>query len=93
MRYHKWPLKGTGTLYHSQAPTHVEITDRTYDWDKMLMSYSNGYTQEQADEVAKLMAHLGYAFAVTFGSDQTSVSDPQSTDKPNKFFDYKLEAV
>ena len=90
MRYHEWPQVGTGTLYNCQAPTYVEITDRTYDYSKMPLVYDGNWSTEQINEVAKLMSHLGHAFMVTYGSSQTSVSDPNSTDKPNKYFNYNL---
>lgn len=90
MRYHEWPQVGTGTLYNCQAPTYVEITDRTYDYSKMPLVYDGNWSTEQINEVAKLMSHLGHAFMVSFGSSQTSVSDPSNTDKPNKYFNYNL---
>ncbi|MBR3916960.1 MAG: C10 family peptidase, partial [Bacteroidaceae bacterium] len=90
MRYHEWPQVGTGTLYNCQAPTYVEITDRTYDYSKMPLVYDGNWSTEQINEVAKLMSHLGHSFMVTYGSSQTSVSDPSNTDKPNKFFNYNL---
>ena len=90
MRYHEWPLIGTGTLYNCQAPTYVEITDRTYDYSKMPLVYDGNWSTEQINEVAKLMSHLGHSFMVTYGSSQTAVSDPSNTDKPNKHFNYDL---
>ena len=90
MRYHEWPLIGTGTLYNCQAPTYVEITDRTYDYSKMPLVYDGNWSTEQINEVAKLMSHLGHSFMVSYGSSQTSVSDPNNTDKPNKYFNYNL---
>lgn len=90
MRYHEWPQVGTGTLYNCQAPTYVEITDRTYDYSKMPLVYDGNWSTEQINEVAKLMSHLGHSFMVTYGSSQTSVSDPSNTDKPNKYFNYNL---
>ena len=90
MRYHEWPQVGTGTLYNCQAPTYVEITDRTYDYSKMPLVYDGNWSTEQINEVAKLMSHLGHAFMVTYGSSETSVSDPSNTDKPNKYFNYNL---
>lgn len=88
MRYHEWPLEGTGNLVNGQSG--ATITDRTYDYSKMPLVYDGNWSTEQINEVAKLMSHLGHAFMVTFGSGSTSVSDPQSTDKPNKFFNYNL---
>ncbi len=38
-----------------------------YDWDNMLPNYDYGYTQEQANAVAKLMAHCGAAVRMDYG--------------------------
>ncbi|MBQ7819670.1 MAG: C10 family peptidase [Bacteroidales bacterium] len=87
MKHHGWPSEGTGNLYNSQ--TGVIISDRTYDWDNMLMSYSGTYTEDQANEVAKIMSHLGHAYMVTYGTSTTSGNTGSSTDKLYKFFGYK----
>ena len=92
MRYHRWPEEGVGTLYNCQKPGTVyeEILDRRYDYDKMPLVYDRNWSSEQENEIAKLMSHLGHAFGVEYGSGVTSVSDPQSTAVPNKFFNYNL---
>ena len=88
MRHHQWPLSGTGILYNCQAPTYVKITDREYDYDRMPLVYDGNWSKEEIDEVAKLMSHIGHAFMVSYSSSSTSVSDPQSTDKISKYFNY-----
>ena len=95
MRYHRWPEEGTGTLYNSQKPSlpFEEVVDRTYDYDKMPLVYDRNWTPEQQNEIAKLMSHLGHAFGVEYGSGGTSVSDPQSTAVPNKYFNYNLQSA
>ena len=91
MRHHGFPAKGTdNVLYNCQASTYVEITDRVYDFGKMPLVYDGNWTEEQINEVAKLMSHIGHAFMVEYGSGSTSVSDPQSTDKLKRYFDYEL---
>lgn len=90
MRYHEWPQVGTGTLYNRQAPTYVEITDRTYDYSKMPLVYDSNWTEEQKNEVAKLMSHLGHAFGVSYGTGETSVSMGNSqTEATKKYFNYQ----
>ncbi len=91
MRHHGFPAKGTDKkLYNCQADTYVEITDRTYDFEKMPLVYNGNWTKEQINEVAKLISHIGHAFMVIYGSGGTSVSDPQNTDKVNRYFNYEL---
>ncbi|MCQ2330600.1 MAG: C10 family peptidase [Paludibacteraceae bacterium] len=63
MKYHQWPIKGTGKLsYRWNRQTLVaDFEHTTYQWDKMKNSYNRSYTTEQADAVAILMAQLGIA--------------------------------
>ena len=94
MRYHGFPAEGTSnTLYNCQASTYVEITDRTYDWEKMPLTNGSGWTTEQQNEVAKLISHLGHAFGVDYGVSQTSVSigDTQ-TERLTRYFNYKASS-
>ena len=95
MRYHGFPAEGTSnTLYNCQASTYVEITDRTYDWEKMPLTNSSGWTTEQQHEVAKLISHLGHAFGVSYGVSQTSVSIGDSqTERLTKYFNYKAASA
>ena len=95
MRYHGFPAEGTSsTLYNCQASTYVEITDRTYDWEKMPLTNGSGWTAEQQNEVAKLISHLGHAFGVDYGVSQTSVSIGDSqTERLTKYFNYKAASA
>ena len=95
MRYHGFPAEGTSsTLYNCQASGYVEITDRTYDWEKMPLTNGNGWTPEQQNEVAKLISHLGHAFGVSYGVSQTSVSIGDSqTERLTKYFNYKAASA
>ena len=46
-----------------------------YEWDKMIPTYRNGgYTDEQADAVAKLMYHCGVAMQATYGTSGTGAA-------------------
>lgn len=80
MRYYKWPDKGTGYLesyeYEDdngiirQIPGH-SIEDHVYDWDNMPLSYKQ-YTEEQADEISRLMYDLAIMLQAEFNSDGTA---------------------
>ncbi len=65
MKYHQWPKQGTGTIPGYTTGTHkiempaIEL-GHTYEWSKMPDVYkTNQYSQEQAHQVARLMADLG----------------------------------
>ncbi len=91
MHYHKWPEVGTSsTLYNCQAPTYVEITDRTYDWNSMPLVYDSNATEYQKNEVAKAMYHIGHALMTTYGSGSSTTNEESNTDKINKHFNYNL---
>lgn len=71
-KYNRWPESGVGTTDAytceiSKIPVAARDLNHTYNWDNMLMDYSNGKgTTEQRDEVARLMADLGAAFHLDY---------------------------
>ena len=92
MRYHGFPEAGIGTLLNQQ--TKEEFTNRTYDWNNMPLTYSSSWTDEQKDQVSKLMHHLGHAFGVTYGQGETSVSIGNTmTEKMRDYFNYNYVDV
>lgn len=92
MRHHGFPAEGIGDLLNQQ--TGEQFTDRTYDYSKMPLTNASGWTTEQQNEVAKLMAHLGHAFGVTFGQGTTSVSIGNTmSERMQKFFNYNYAPV
>ncbi len=92
MRHHGFPVEGIGNLPNQQ--TGEVFTDRTYDYSKMPLTNGSNWTTEQQNEVAKLMAHLGHAFGVTFGSGTTSVTIGNTmSERMRDFFNYKYTAV
>ena len=73
MYYNNYPKKGNGsgtaTVYYNNqtdVPVTVDFTQSTYDYDSMLTDYSNGYTQEQADAVSRLMFDVGVASKMSY---------------------------
>lgn len=92
MRHHGFPAEGIDNLLNQQ--TGEQFTDRTYDYNKMPLTNGSGWTTEQQNEVAKLMAHLGHAFGVTFGQGTTSVSIGNTmSERMQKFFNYNYAPV
>lgn len=58
MYYYKWPKQGVDA---NKNPI-------IFDWDNMLPSYSAGYTDEQANAVAKLMYDTGLSVEMEYGA-------------------------
>lgn len=64
MRYHSWPVRGTGTLPSYRTSTYSETVGpialgHTYDWDNMLLDYSGNSSSTQKTAVATLMRDCG----------------------------------
>ena len=92
LRYHKYPNEGTeNRLYNCQSGN--VITDRTYDWDNMPLTYDENWSEEQKNEVAKIMSHLGHAHMVTYGKNATTGNEERETAKLNRYFNYKNVAA
>ena len=71
MNYHKWPVTATEAIpgyRDGYGVNQISLEPTTFDWDKMLDSYSGGETTEQNTAVAKLMQYCGYAVEMNYGS-------------------------
>ena len=71
MRFWRWPEVTKDSVYERNEEgvmlqEKVDFSGRTYDWDNMLDDYEHGYTWEQADAVAKLMADVGKAMGTSY---------------------------
>lgn len=88
MRHHKWPDCGEGRIGYSPDGKTVEYINlgHLYDWDKMPLDYSKGYTEEQADAVAVVMRDLGRAYGVTYGVGATD--GYPNAEKMSTYFKY-----
>lgn len=75
--YHRWPENGVGTTpeysyQDSYGHTHIipsNTLGRKYDYDKMLMNYSNGFTNDQGNAVAALMKDIGTSIKMMYHPD------------------------
>ena len=72
MTYYQHPKQGTNSNTYTSATNKfklsVNFSEATYDWNKILHSYKKGtYTDEQANEVAKLLFHCGVATNMDYG--------------------------
>ena len=80
MRYHQWPVRGTGTLPdyywisgHRQMDGHE--LGHTYDWSQMPLVYEQGkYTPEQGAQVAQLLYDVAVMSEMDFSPDGSSAS-------------------
>lgn len=83
MRYHKWPVQGTGSNTYTPkrltTPLTVDFSQTSYDWANMSETYNGSSTQVQKDAVATLMYHAGVAVNMDYG--KTSSAYPQDIPK------------
>lgn len=91
MRYHKWPTYGKGTTdgyVTEEKGIYVESRNlnHAYNWDEMPLTYNSGYSDNQAKEVATLMADIATAIGADFTSETTSAA--VKTDVMFNNFDY-----
>ncbi|NDW11610.1 T9SS C-terminal target domain-containing protein [Bacteroides sp. 214] len=88
MMYHKWPEKGKGVKNYTYtiAGTSYEITKAfsatTFQWDKMLPTYTSTYTPESAEYVAELMYSCGVAVKMGYNTAASGGSGAYDSDVP-----------
>lgn len=102
MNYWKYPQHGRGERSYSWNPTmytdydyHVDMSNSVYDWDNMLDSYDNGYTDAQAQAVALLMKDVGGSMCMVYGNGRMDMgSVPKyGVNAWANVFDYDLESM
>ena len=100
MRYHKWPVHPTGVIpAYKTATLQIEVpandlTERTYNWDDMLLDYSGGYTEEQGQAVAQLCYDVSTASNMNFNYASTGGSGTEISDAAyamRKYFGYSKD--
>ncbi len=80
MQYHKWPDAGTGkTDAYVTKTKKISVSSRNlekpYNWNNILPKYTkNEYTQEQLNEVTRLLADIGAALQSDYRSNATSAT-------------------
>lgn len=98
MRYHQWPVAGTGTLpsySFSDGNTGknyvvpAQDLGRPYAWDKMpLTKYSTSWTDEQNEEVSILMRDVGVMLQSHYSPSGTGAYLPNAVPTLAKFMGY-----
>jgi len=92
MYYWKSPLQGEGShSYHWNGRTLSANFNHTYYWDRMRLSYSSGYSAEEADAVARLMSDVGIAINMDYGT-SSSGAVPNANKAFSAFFKYGSDA-
>lgn len=82
MKYHNYPAAGHGSLDGTDFNTQ-------YDWKHMRMdNYRRGYTAEEADAVATLMAHCAISIKTDFGMSGSSAFEVRVPAALISFFGY-----
>lgn len=74
MRYYKYPARALKDFPERKGNGYTipfRKADYDYDWDNMLMTYKNGYTDEQANACARLLADIGQIGNLSYGVDGT----------------------
>lgn len=99
MKYHQWPKQGTGTIPGYTTGTHkiempaIEL-GHTYEWSKMPDVYkTNQYSQEQAHQVARLMADLGTMVKANYDKGSTAASSSYYATYFPIYMDYDKSAL
>ena len=94
--YHnRWPSKGTGTVpsyTYSYNGVNYRVPEnslgRTYDYNSMLMDYSNGYTSAQGKAVAAIMKDLGTSVNMAYGPGASSSTSQLIPAAMSTYFGY-----
>lgn len=90
MRHFNWPERGVG--HHSYTWNDTEIaldfSEQEFRWDLMLPDYKGGYSQEQAEAVARLSYACGVAVDMNYGLGGSGAEGEAQADALRTYFDY-----
>lgn len=92
MRYYQYPLHGTGqrsyTSETQRIPLSADFAAATYDWEHMLPSYNEGYTQREGEAVAELLFHVGVACKMDYDIEGSGANDVETAKLLTRYFAY-----
>lgn len=96
MKFHEWPITPIKAISWTSNITGktetIDLKKRTYNWDNMLPHYRNGYTAEQAKEVAQLMVDVGKAIHSSYSPEGTGSNSIYALNGFVNVFDYSKAA-
>ena len=74
MNYWQWPKQGSGSHTHIWDGLNLstDFWQSNYDWGNMLDTYTDDYSETQANAVAKLMADIGCATDARYQPQETA---------------------
>lgn len=94
MKYHEWPLRGTGSHTYNCNVNDTDPTTLTadfsqseYEWDKMLDFYDSNSSEESCYAVAKLMSDAGISIDMGYGS-SSGASESAVVTALTRYFGY-----
>lgn len=92
MYFWKHPARGQGShSYDWRGQTLSADFDHLYSWDRMLDRYpGSGYTEGQAEAVARLMSDIGVSIEMDYGLDG-SAGYPNYRNSLSKYFKYSAD--
>lgn len=95
MKFYEYPSHGTGSISYvtetKLIPVSFDFSSTTFQWSRMLNSYSSGYTSQQATAVATLMAACGAAFQMDYASSSSGASATDQMTGLNKYLGYDTD--
>lgn len=76
MKYHNWPVTGTGTTSYAwnRQTLSIDYGATTFDWDNMLDTYGADATAAQRAAVAKLMYANGVGVNMSYTTTESSAT-------------------
>jgi hypothetical protein len=96
MKFHEWPTRPITSISWvsniTGKPENIDLTRHTYNWDNMLPHYRNGYTAEQAKEVAQLMVDVGKAIQSSYSPEGTGSNSIYAINAFVNVFNYSKAA-
>ena len=101
IRYHEWPETGRGTTekytadqgYKAASP--IDLSAHSYDYSLMPLKYTSSATTDQKQQVARLMADMGAACKLSYGTNSQGGTGGYAEDLLNAFvyhFKYNPQA-
>lgn len=98
--YNRWPSNGTGTTpsysytdyYGYYRTIAANKLGRTYNYDKMLEDYNNGYTTAQGNAVAALMKDMGTSVEMMYHYSSSGAYDANVLKAFATYFSYSKAA-
>lgn len=94
MRYHRWPVTGTGSHSYTDenfGKQSVDFSKTTYDWDNMPGTYSSTSTTAQEAAVSTLIYHCGVAVDMAYSTEGSSSTISNAAEAMINHFGYDAD--